>query len=138
MKAVHDAQAPKPKKLDRNWKKRSFFSKEEINQIVKMAQDAQTKMQGKAKEDSNVEELNNFEMLKIRTKEDSDDEYTLLWKEGQFQNSRGRKHSRCDSLNVLDECNNLYLNNSPKKRVKKLHLTELRQNYRLFAFFEGL
>ena len=78
MKAVHDAQAPKPKKLDRNWKKRSFYSKEEINHIVKMAQDAQAKMQGKAKEESDVKELNNFKMLKIRTKEDSDDEYTLL------------------------------------------------------------
>ena len=87
-----------------------------------MAQEAQAKAQGKANNESDVEELNNFKMLKIRTKEDSDDEYTLLWKAGQFQNSRGKKHSRCDSLNVLDECNNLYLNNSPKKRVKKSHL----------------
>ena len=78
MKAVHDAQAPKHKRVDRNWKKRSFYSKEEINQILKMAQDAQAKAQGKAKDESDVEELNNFKMLKIRTKEDSDDEYNLF------------------------------------------------------------
>ena len=45
---------------------------------MKMAQDAQAKAKGKAKDESDVKELNNFEMLKIRTREDSDDEYTLL------------------------------------------------------------
>ena len=74
MKAVHDAQAPKPKRVDRNWKKRSFYSKEEINQIVKIAQEAQAK----ANKDERVEELNHFEQLRIRTKEQEDDEFNIL------------------------------------------------------------
>ena len=101
MKAGHDAQAPKPKRVDRNWKKRSFYSKEEINQIVKIAQEAQAKAQAKASNESDVEELNNFEMLKIRTnKEDSSDEYTSFEVQDSFKILGGE--------NIIDVINLMY------------------------------